>query len=175
MALFVSTRSARRTVKGKRPREPRRQWGTVHPHLDLHGHTGGEARLRADSWLRARQADGVRVVVVVTGRGNRSGGLPVLRGEVEDQLRRLTGTVVERFELTEGGGGFRVELRRPEPPAAGPDALAERRLREADPALRKRAEETLWELGIASTPALLHAEIQRILREEAGGGGTGEE
>src|SRR5215216_4818124 len=106
---------ARRRRPG--PGEP--AWGSVHPLLDLHGLTGGEARLRAESWLRARQADGERTVVVVTGRGNRSGGLPVLRGEVGDLLDRLRDTVVAAWDTVGDGGGFRVTLRRLEPPPAG--------------------------------------------------------
>jgi len=137
----------------------------VHPQLDLHGLTGGEARVRAELWLRDHAARGERTVVVVTGRGNRSHGLPVLRGEVEDVLARLHGEVVTAWEHTDGGGGFRVTLRparthvsRPPPP----DPV----LREAAPELRRRAEEALDELGIAPTPALLAAEIRRILADD---------
>ena len=154
-------------ARGRRPGPGGPAWGSVHPLLDLHGMTGGEARLRAESWLRARQADGVRTVVVVTGRGNRSGGLPVLRGEVGDLLERLAGTVVAAWEAVDGGGGFRVTLRRLEPPPAASGVGAPPR--GLDPALVRRAEEALWELGIAPTPALIQAEVRRILAEEGGG------
>ena len=142
----------------------------MHPLLDLHGMTGGEARLRTESWLRARQAEGVRTVIVVTGRGNRSFGLPVLRGEVEHLLDGLLGTLVAGWELTDGGGGFRVELRRPEtaPRAAEPSRRAMER--EMGPALLRQAEEALWELGIAPTPALIRAEAKRILAERGDDG-----
>ncbi|HEX8362750.1 MAG TPA: Smr/MutS family protein [Longimicrobium sp.] len=143
-------------------------WGSLHPLLDLHGLTGDDARVRADAWLRARRGDGVRTVLLVTGRGNRSAGPPVLRGEVEDLLHGLSGELVESFSPLPGGGGFQVELARPEPPR--PLTLAQeraaRRVRSTAPELRRRAEETLWELGIAPTPALLAAEIQRIQEEE---------
>ena len=144
------------------------QWrGTVHPLLDLHGLTGGEARLRAESWLRARQAEGARTVVLVTGRGNRSQGLPVLRGEIEVLLDSLVGALVARFTLVDGGGGFRVELRPPPPaPRASPALDRAKVEREYGPELLRRAEEALWDLGIAPTPALLRAEIRRILAEE---------
>jgi hypothetical protein len=143
----------------RRPREPQPSRGTVYPLLDLHGHTGGEARVRAESWLRARAAAGERTVVIVTGRGNRSHGLPVLRGEVETLLASLSGEVVARWELTEGGGGFRVQLRpAPMAPAADDAAL----LRGVPPDLRLRAEEALAELGITPTAALILAEIRRI-------------
>lgn len=138
----------------------------MHPLLDLHGLTGGEARVRAELWLRDRAAGGERTVVVVTGRGNRSHGLPVLRGEVEDVLARLKGEVVTRWEHTDGGGGFRVSLR-PSPhstPRAGPSAAGIART--IPPELRRRAEEALAELGIAPTPELLRAEIRRLLAED---------
>ncbi len=164
------------------PRKPPRgerqapQWGSLHPRLDLHGLTGDDARLRADAWLRARHAERVRTVVVITGRGNRSPGPPVLLGEVEHLLAELRGGVVESYALLAGGGGFQVELARP--PRA-PRTLAEervaKRLRGSAPELLRRAEEALWELGIAPTPALLDAEIQRLSREESRGGTEGEE
>lgn len=147
-------------------------WGTVYPLLDLHGLTGGEAVRRADAWLRARQAEGERTVVVVTGRGNRSAGLPVLRGEIEHLLSGLQGTVVARFAATDGQGGFRVELRRPPASAAPRPERAD--AGGLDPELRARAEEALWELGVVPTPALLKAEVERIRREEGGRDPTGE-
>jgi hypothetical protein len=137
----------------------------VHPLLDLHGLTGGEARVRAELWLRDRAADGERTVVVVTGRGNRSFGLPVLRGEVEGVLAKLRGQVVIAWEHTDGGGGFRVTLR-PARSAIPRPAAADPLLRGAPPELRRRAEEALAELGIAATPELVGAEIRRILAEE---------
>jgi hypothetical protein len=152
-------------ARRRRPSEPAR--GTIYPLLDLHGHTGGEARVRTESWLRARAAAGERTVVIVTGRGNRSQGLPVLPGEIEHLLTLLTGEVVARWEPAAGGGGFRVELR-PAPPPAVPRADDGRLLRDHPHALRRRAEEALIELGITPTPALVLAEIRRILAEEAG-------
>ncbi|HEY7768743.1 Smr/MutS family protein [Longimicrobium sp.] len=144
----------------------REAWGSVHPVLDLHGLTGDEARHRAEAWLRARQAENVRTVVVVTGRGLHSGGIPVVRNEIEHLLAGLKGSLVSRWSAENLGGSFRVELRRParihapRPPARVPPLL-----RDAEPALRLRAEEALADLGIASTPALLEAEIRRLLNE----------
>ena len=162
----------------KPPRGERsRSWGSLHPTLDLHGLTGDDARLRAAAWLRARRAERLRTVVVITGRGNRSAGPPVLPGELEHLLHGLVGDVVESFARLPGGGGFQVELTRPEPPR--PLTLAEeraaKRVRGSAPELRRRAEEALWDLGIAPTPALLDAEIQRLLREESRGGTEGKE
>lgn len=146
------------------PPIPREAWGIIHPLLDLHGLTGDEARRRTDRWLRDRQAEGIRRVVVVTGRGLHTRGIPVLRNEVEHLLQELRGTIVVEWSPDHGGGSFRVELRRPppEPPRPPVSPL----LREADPLLRRRAEEALWELGIEPTPALVEAEIRRILRED---------
>ncbi len=129
--------------------------------------TGGEARVRAELWLRDRAAGGERTVVVVTGRGNRSHGLPVLRGEVEDVLARLRGDVVIAWEPTDGGGGFRVKLR-PAPPSTprAPRAAADPLLSAAPPELRRRAEEALADLGIAPTPDLVRAEIRRLLADD---------
>lgn len=137
--------------------------GEVHPTLDLHGHTADEALRRAEAWLRDRQRDGVRTVRVVTGRGTRSAGPPVLRGEVGALLDSLRGSLVSYFTLDSGGGAFRVELERAR---SGPRRTAPSRLlRRAGPELRGRAEEALWELGVDPTPELLEAEIRRILEE----------
>jgi hypothetical protein len=148
----------------------REAWGRVHPILDLHGLTGDEARRRAEQWMRDRQAEGVRTVMIVTGRGLHSQGIPVVRNEVEHLLALLKGTLVVRWESAHFGGSFRVELRRPprEPPRVSTREPA--LVRDAPPDVRLRAAEALAELGVASTPALLEAEIRRILREEGDGG-----
>ena len=140
-------------------------WGRVHPILDLHGHTGDQASRRAEQWMRDRQAEGVRTVIIVTGRGLHSQGIPVLRNEVEHLLTHLQGKLVVRWEPTHFGGSFRVELRRPpiEPPRVS--TREPRLVRDAPPDVRLAAAEALAELGIASTPALLEAEIRRILAE----------
>jgi len=149
-------------ARRRRPPPPPR--GSVHPLLDLHGHTGDEAARRAEGWLRDRRAAGESTVVVVTGRGNRSAGPPVLRAEIEHLLAGLAGSVVDAFEPLEGGGGFRVTLCRSatiptRPVEPGPPAGV-------DAELLRRAEEALWELGIAPTPALLRAEIRRLRRAD---------
>ena len=137
----------------------RRSYGSVHPTLDLHGETADEARLRAERWLRARAAEGVRTVVIVTGRGLHSPGPPVLPGEIRHLLDTLRGTLVDDWMPESGGGALRVELRlqrRAAPRAAGQPKLLD------NPELRRRAEESLAELGIAPTPVLLAAEMQRL-------------
>lgn len=145
-------------TRRKRPPSPR---GSLHPLLDLHGHTGEEARRLAARWLRDRQAAGERTVVVVTGRGNRSAGPPVLRAEIEHLLAGLAGSLVEGFEPVQGGGGFQVTLRPPHAPAPSTDSAP---LTGVDAELLRRAQEALWELGVAPTPALLRAEIRRLRR-----------
>ena len=146
------------------PSLQRETWGEVHPTLDLHGHTADQALRRAEAWLRDRQREGVRTVRLVTGRGTRSAGPPVLRGEVGALLEALRGSLVSYFTLDSGGGAFRVELERatrPRPLRRTSSAV----LRRTAPDLRRRAEEALWELGVDPTPELLEAEIRRILRE----------
>jgi Smr domain len=138
----------------------------VHPLLDLHGLTGDEALRRAEGWLRARAADGERTVVIVTGRGSHSSGLPVLRPEIEHLLEGLRGSTVAGWEPTHGSGGFRVRLRPPAPLPGEAVAAAETLVRQYPPELRLRAEESLAELGITPTPALLRAEIRRIAAED---------
>lgn len=138
------------------------------PSLDLHGETAESGRRRADAWLREMQGRGVRTVRVITGRGTRSPGPPVLRGEIGEMLEALRGTVVSYFTLDSGGGAFRVELERARPRVRrAADSAAVRRV---DPELRRRAEEALWELGIDPTPALLAAEIRRIQVRDAAEG-----
>jgi hypothetical protein len=143
------------------PRE--RSWGSLHPLLDLHGLTGDEAVIRAESWLRSQRARGERTAVVVTGRGNRSPAGPVLRGEIEHLLIRLRGDLVHDWGPAEGGGAVIVQLSAEKPPRRSAAELrAAERLSNVDPRLRARAEEALWELGITPTPALVDAEIRRI-------------
>lgn len=149
----------------RRPPPPREPRGTVHPVLDLHGMTGEEAARRTERWLRDRQAEGTRTVVVITGRGLRSRGLPVLRAEVEHLLAGLQGSLVAGWEAGDLGGSLRVELRRPPEPAVRPRDPLPRLLRETPAELRLRAEEALWELGVEPTPTLLEAEIRRLRRE----------
>ena len=146
----------------------REAWGRVHPIVDLHGLTGAEASRRAEQWIRDRQAEGVRTVIVVTGRGLHSQGIPVVRNEVEHVLQRLKGTLVARWESAHFGGSFRIELRKPPPEPPRPSTREPALVRDAPPDVRLRAAENLAELGIASTPALLEAEIRRILRDEGG-------
>ena len=115
-------------------------WGQLYPTLDLHGLFADEACRRAEQWLRAERAAGEPVVRLITGRGRRSAGPPVLRGEIEALLHALTPEPVERFTLDTPGGSFLVHLsrRRPVHPPSPPAGRLSRRV---TPELRRRAEE----------------------------------
>ncbi len=147
---------------------PHLPWDELRPTLDLHGETAERARRIAERWLREQQAAGVWLVRVVTGRGLRSVGPPVLRGEIEDLLGSLRGSVVSKAAGDSGGGAFRVELCKPPPPRGAaalrpplpPASPSLSRSQEAG--LRRRAEESLCDLGIDPTPALVEAEMRRI-------------
>lgn len=161
----------RRPPSGPQPR-PHLPWDELHPTLDLHGETAEAARRRAERWLRDQQAEGVRVVRVITGRGRRSVGPPVLRGEIQDLLDGLRGTVVASVTSESAGGAFRVELRRPRHPtgrAVRPSPATRPPPGARDPELTRLALESLAELGVTPTPALLEAEIRRLLRERGEG------
>ena len=132
----------------------------LYPTLDLHGETAESGRRRAERWLRESQAMAIPTVRVITGRGRRSQGPPVLRGEIADLLSALKGEVVDSVADEPGGGAFRVELRRPTRAPARPTPPAPRV--PADPELRRRAEESLAELGVTPTPELLAAEMRRL-------------
>lgn len=152
-------------------RAPLAAWDELYPTLDLHGDTAETAVRRVGRWLRDKQADGVFVVRIITGRGAHSVGPPVLRGEIDGLLSMLRGTVVSRFSVETGGGAFRIELRHSKRrsearPAVGPSgAPPPTSLAGLDPDLRRRAEEMLWDLGIHPTPALVRAEALRLQRE----------
>jgi hypothetical protein len=156
-------RKRRRSAGG--PPRGRSVEDVLYPSLDLHGHTAGEARARAERWLLEQQAAGERVVRLITGRGLHSVGPPVLPVEIAELLRRLKGSTVAAFGTEPGGGAFRVELRRDARKTALGRPPAPNRVRRVDPELRRLAEEALVELGVQATPELLEIEIQRLLRE----------
>jgi hypothetical protein len=114
---------------------------------------------RARSWLERCRSDGEYTVRLITGRGRRSSGPAVLPGEIEHLLASLTG-IVTGFDKESLGGAFIVRLK-PASIARKPPQISLPR----DPVLLRQAEEALSELGIAPTPALLAAEIKRLLAE----------
>lgn len=80
--------------------------------LDLHGLNGDQARARLADFLRTRAAlSPGRVVHVITGRGNRSEGMPVLPGVVREALAgSLSEYALEQAGLP-GGGGVAIRTR----------------------------------------------------------------
>ena len=80
--------------------------------LDLHGMTAAQAEPRVMAFMKRQShtASG-RVVHIITGKGNRSEGAPVLPGLVrallDDDLTRL----VREVAGLPGGGGVAVRLR----------------------------------------------------------------
>lgn len=156
MALvFCPFVSRRRKPPRKRAEPP----GSLYPTLDLHGSTADEAVSRARAWLERSRAEGELTVRLITGRGRHSTGPAVLPGEIEHLLASFA-TVVSSYEADSGGGAFIVRLR----PLAVSRTTRTVPL-PADPLLLRQAEESLSELGIAPTPALLAAEIERIRAE----------
>lgn len=139
--------------------------GTLYPTLDLHGLTAAEAEAAASRWLSAQQAAGESTVRIVTGRGLHSQGPAVLPGVVEELLRSLAGSRIERFEKEPGGGVYRIQLVRYRSSRRATPTVSTR-----DPELLREAEEALLDLGITPTPALLNAEIARIRAKRGDGG-----
>jgi len=73
--------------------------------------TAAEAVKRTDAWLRMKQAEGAREVLVVTGRGNQSvGKTPVVREAVRRLLGMLStkGVVEDHSEHTPGSFAVRL-------------------------------------------------------------------
>lgn len=67
--------------------------------------SGSEAAARAEAWLRLKQVDGTREVLIITGRGTHSiGSVPVIRTLVAQRIARLrrAGVVESVREHTPG-------------------------------------------------------------------------
>jgi len=80
--------------------------------LDLHGRTASEAREAVRSFLSlcARRWPG-SVVHIITGKGNRSAGRPVLRGAVAGMLRGELASRIADWARDPDEGGFLVRMR----------------------------------------------------------------
>ena len=73
--------------------------------------TAAEAVKRTESWLRMKQAEGAREVLVVTGRGNQSfGRVPVVREAVRRLLAFLSTKGVVGDHSEHSPGSFAVRL-----------------------------------------------------------------
>jgi DNA-nicking Smr family endonuclease len=79
--------------------------GPVDDTLDLHGMTGIEAAAAVTAFLlRVRKRQPGALVHVITGRGLRSAGRPVLKAKVKTLLRAGTLPVADWAEDLDGGG-----------------------------------------------------------------------
>ncbi len=140
--------------------------------------TGAAAAARADVWLRLKQVEGAREVLIITGRGAHSvGSVPVVRAHVAKRLASLrrAGVVASMSEHTPGSYVVRLApvstmLAAPEsslrhraaraPNVAGPSlsdlTSATQRM------IRDLAVRTLASLGIhATTRAIVADEMER--------------
>lgn len=73
--------------------------------------TAAEAVKRAESWLRMKQAEGAREVLIVTGRGNHSfARVPVVREAVQRLLAYLSTRGVVEQHSEHSPGSFAVRL-----------------------------------------------------------------
>jgi len=85
--------------------------------LDLHGMTQAQAHSALVGFLQRAHARDIRIVLVITGKGNEFGERGVLRRVVplwlrEPGLRALASSVEEAARHHGGGGAFYVRLRR---------------------------------------------------------------
>jgi DNA-nicking Smr family endonuclease len=98
--------------------------------LDLHGLTAQQAFHAVSDFLRAAQADGLRCVEIVTGRGSRGAG-GVIRREFRDWLNRpdiRSLVLAAAHPHPANPGAVNVLLRRPKTsPQSGGIRGAERR------------------------------------------------
>jgi hypothetical protein len=140
--------------------------------------SGAEAVKRAESWLRMKQAEGAREVLIVTGRGNHSfARVPVVRDAVRRLLGLLStrGVVIDHSEHSPGSFAVRLAplsasvQRRPagDADAASPPALLDPPTLDGLSAatrdrLRLLATGTLHSLGIADpSPDFVRDEMTR--------------
>ena len=73
--------------------------------------SGADAARRAEVWLRGKQAEGAREVLVITGRGSRSwNGVPVVRERVRAVLGTLQRQRVVASHAEHTPGSFAVAL-----------------------------------------------------------------
>lgn len=73
--------------------------------------TAAEAVKRAESWLRQKQAEGAREVLIITGRGNQSfGRVPVVREAVRRLLGYLSTRGIVQDHSEHSPGSFAVRL-----------------------------------------------------------------
>jgi DNA-nicking Smr family endonuclease len=79
--------------------------------LDLHGMNAGQAETRVQFFFQrhATTSPG-RVVHIITGRGTRSEGAPVLPDLVREMLQHDLSGMVSEWAGLHGGGGFAARI-----------------------------------------------------------------
>ena len=103
----------------RRPRnpEPSGPTGSLHGAIvdderDLHQLTAAEAAAQLEAYLLGWSARRSGAVVrVITGRGNRSPGGPVLQPLVRELLKGRLAALVEDFAVETGGGAYLIRVR----------------------------------------------------------------
>jgi len=79
--------------------------------LDLHGMNARQAETRVQFFLQRHAATSPgQVVHVITGKGTRSQGAPVLPDLVREMLQDDLNSVVAEWAGLHGGGGFAVRM-----------------------------------------------------------------
>lgn len=138
--------------------------------------TASEAAHRAEQWLRQKQVEAVKEVLVVTGRGNNSeGGVSPVREAVVRTITSLRRrNVIDRYE-EHTLGSFSIQLapinamvdaprRRREPAGKSKDRAVLVLSAANGRMLRDLAERSLEALGVKQTADFLQAEMERQLR-----------
>ncbi len=106
----MSPRRRRRTEPYRDPFEPLD--GPIDHTLDLHGLTATEARVAVERFLGgAHRRHPGGLIHLITGKGRRSSGRPVLRGLVRGLLESGRFSEVAEWGPDLDGGGFLVRLR----------------------------------------------------------------
>ncbi|MEX2466242.1 MAG: Smr/MutS family protein [Gemmatimonadota bacterium] len=81
--------------------------------LDLHGFTADGAERRLESFLETHAVRSAgEVVRVITGRGTRSSGAPVLQSAVREALDGALRHRVADWAVDVGGGAYLVRVKR---------------------------------------------------------------
>ena len=139
--------------------------------------TASDAAKRAEAWVRQKQVEGVAEVLIITGRGNNSGGgvSPVREAVARSITSLRRRNVVDRYEehtpgsfsLTLASIGAMIDAPRRRREREGPAITAPSiaRLSESNRRmLRDLAERSLEALGIKQTDEFLEAEMERQLK-----------
>jgi DNA-nicking Smr family endonuclease len=121
VAAKVASKPALPVIGLERREKQRLARGTqgIDLRIDLHGKTQSEAHAALLGFLRRAQAQGARIVLVITGKGGASsGGCGILKRQVPMWLRlpefRLLVLAIEDAHVAHGGeGALYVRMRRP--------------------------------------------------------------